>query len=151
MFRSSMRAAHCDWSHSYDVEVETEEGTEVLTVRSIALRPDIVFDSEMPPPTTTTKCVSLRLCQMTDARTTATSTPTCRSRRRGRARSKGAAGQEAWRWLALEAQPEARRLSGSTKAAPAHQRRQTARELHGSTAHSRHTGAPLGSLIISRR
>ena len=46
MFRSSMRAAHCDWSHSYDVEVETEEGTEVLTVRSIALRPDIVFDSD---------------------------------------------------------------------------------------------------------
>ena len=46
MLRSSNRAAHCEWSHSYEVGVETEEGPEVLTVRSSALRTDIVLDSE---------------------------------------------------------------------------------------------------------
>ena len=46
MLRSSERAAHCEWWHSYEVEVATEEGTESMTVRSSALRTDIIFDSE---------------------------------------------------------------------------------------------------------
>ena len=46
MLAASKRAEHVDWSHSYDVEVQTATGPEVHTVRSSALCKDIVFDSD---------------------------------------------------------------------------------------------------------